>query len=192
MEECINFCLHKGGIFPSIALFTKTGDRIGQSKDASKITEGGSYSVTISHDQNDKSPESAEYIMLSTVSPNAVCISAIYITDAATSYSWYGDYGHACGQSWFISDKIIGDQGKTPSCVWLDSDGTDNDNAQAMSFHLLDTIPSYDRLYQYNQTWAGDLMCKSTPRFSFWGKLLPDSRIPVFDPPLVYNHDSGK
>jgi hypothetical protein len=33
-------------------------------------------------------------------------------------------------------------------------------------------------------------MCRSTARFSYWGDLLPDSRIPFFNPKLEYEIDS--
>jgi hypothetical protein len=36
-----------------------------------------------------------------------------------------------------------------------------------------------------------DALCKSTPRFSFWGNLLPDGVIPFFKPLLQYNGDNG-
>ncbi|CAG8955650.1 hypothetical protein HYFRA_00009604 [Hymenoscyphus fraxineus] len=36
-----------------------------------------------------------------------------------------------------------------------------------------------------------DSLCKSTPRFAFWGNLLPDSIIPFFNPPLIYKGDNG-
>ncbi|KAI1453698.1 hypothetical protein F4805DRAFT_442525 [Annulohypoxylon moriforme] len=75
-----------------------------------------------------------------------------------------------------------------PKCVWLDGDHTNKINAKSMSWHINDMVPSHDKIKMYNSN--TDYLCKSTPRFSFWGDLLPDSSIPFFKPRLQYNPDS--
>ncbi|MBE3050413.1 hypothetical protein IMZ48_49550 [Candidatus Bathyarchaeota archaeon] len=101
-----------------------------------------------------------------------------------------GDIGYQCGMSWGLSQRDIGEKHTRPKCVWLDNDGTNDINAQAMSFHIPDMVANPDRLTQYNEN--PNSLCKSTPRFSFWGDLLPDSQIPIFIPELEYEKDSSK
>lgn len=128
--------------------------------------------------------------MLSNPDDDAVCISAIYITDSKVNTVWMGDIGYQCGMSWGLSQRDIGEKHTRPKCVWLDNDGTNDINAQAMSFHIPDMVANPDRLTQYNEN--PNSLCKSTPRFSFWGDLLPDSQIPIFIPELEYEKDSSK
>ncbi|KAJ8106598.1 hypothetical protein ONZ43_g7013 [Nemania bipapillata] len=180
-----------GGAVPSIALWNENGDRLGQYKRTSnKYKEGHDGTIMIEHDQTTGgSAQQTAYIMLSNVDVDAICISAIYITDAKLNTVFFGDIGQLCGMSWGISNRDIGDEHMRPKCVWLDGDGTNGINAQAMSFHLPDVVGNPDRLAQYQE--RRDTLCNSTPRFSFWGDLLPDSEIPFFDPQLQYQTDSS-
>ncbi|KAI9157914.1 Ankyrin-3 [Paramyrothecium foliicola] len=177
-----------GGNVPHIALWNEEGKRLGKhDPKRTKKEEGGDYTVAIPHDLGPEE-DPAGYIMLSNFENDAVCISAIYITDDHLSTVWFGDYGKKCGMSWGISKEEIGSDRITPDCVWLDGDNTDGLNARAMSFHIKDMVGSFDRAEQYEN--IPETMCGSTPRFSFWGSLFPDSWIPFFDPPLAYEEDS--
>lgn len=129
------------------------------------------------------------YVMLSTMSNDAICISAISVMGQKIQGNFFGDIGFKCGMSWFPSDNAIGSDFQKPRCVWLDADHSTKINARAVSFHLNDMNPNQDKMEQYNQNM--DTLCKSTPRFSFWGDLLPNAIVPFFNPPLKYTGDNG-
>lgn len=122
------------------------------------------------------------YVMLSQQEYDAICISSIQVSNGVISGTWYGNTGHMCGMDWFLSSRRLGESFVTPECVWLDADHTDGLKAKALSFHLNDMIASSDKLDMYTKN--EDYICKSTPRFSWWGNLLPDGIIPFFTPPL--------
>lgn len=129
------------------------------------------------------------YVMLSTLSNDAICIASIAVTGAKIQGNFFGDTGYMCGMSWFPSDNAIGSDFTKPRCVWLDADHTNKINARAVSFHLNDMQPDSDKMAEYQQN--QDTLCKSSPRFSFWGNLLPDGIPPFFSPPLKYTGDNG-
>ncbi|KAI8946966.1 hypothetical protein F4801DRAFT_562368 [Xylaria longipes] len=179
-----------GGAMPNIAIWNERGNRLGQYRRTSRhIDEGSDEVINIAHDQFSEGAQQATYIMLSNPDADAVCISALYITDTRVNTAVFGDVGQLCGMSWSISQRDIGDSHMRPKCVWLDGDGTEGINSQAMSFHLGDLVANQDRLKQYQE--RQDTLCGSTPRFAFWGNLAPNSQIPIFDPPLQYEVDSS-
>ncbi|KAI0967021.1 hypothetical protein F4678DRAFT_465826 [Xylaria arbuscula] len=178
------------GAMPNIAIWNEDGERLGQYKRSSrKVKEGQDEVISITHNEGAHRAEQATYIMLSNPDDDAVCISGIYITDTKVNTVFFGDVGKLCGMSWGISNRDVGDEHTRPKCVWLDGDGTNGINAQAMSFHIPDVVANPDRLQQYKE--RQDTLCKSTPRFSFWGNLSPQSVIPFFEPPLEYETDSS-
>lgn len=127
--------------------------------------------------------------MVSQLSDDAICVAAITVANNKISGSFFGDTGFKCGQSWFPSDNRIGSDFWKPKCVWLDGNHDNGINARALSFHLNDMQPNDEKMEQYYNNI--DTLCKSTPRFSFWGNLLPDGRIPFFNPKLEYKDDNG-
>jgi hypothetical protein len=129
------------------------------------------------------------YVMLSTMSDNAICITAISVVGQKIQGNFVGDIGYKCGMSWFPSDNAIGSDFTKPRCVWLDANHSYGLNARAISFHLNDLVPNADKTAQYQENI--DTLCKSTPRFSFWGDLLPDGIPPFFKPQLKYTGDNG-
>lgn len=175
-----------GGNVPHIAVWNKDGVRSGQyhpnKKD--KIEEGVDRTIEVRHDQNGNGPDDPYYVMLSNLGNDAICIAAVAVTNSKIAATFVGDTGHRCGQSWFLSEnKMFGDFQK-PKCVWLDADHSNGINARALSFHVNDMSFTNERFEQFqNNT---DYLCKSTPRFSFWGNLLPDGIIPFFEPKLEY------
>jgi hypothetical protein len=169
------------------------GQRIGQYKPGKGChikTSEVSEVWNIKHKQTKPAMSQADaaYIMLSTTSNDAICIASISVQGQVVSSNFFGDIGYKCGMSWFLSDRNVADYTK-PRCVWLDADHTNKINARALSFHLQDMVPKDDKLAQYKQN--SDTLCKSTPRFSFWGNLLPDGVIPFFEPPLRYTGENG-
>jgi hypothetical protein len=176
------------GHVPHIALWNENAERLGQwNPKGKKKGKGEGITVAVEHNQGPEE-DPAGYILLSNLEHDAICISAIFITDDHVSTTFFGDYGAKCGQSWHLSNEEIGPERKTPKCVWLDGDNSNGLNAQAMSFHIKDMVANPDRVQQYND--VPDTMCRSTARYSFWGDLLPNSWLPFFDPPLEYEQDS--
>ncbi|KAH5528916.1 hypothetical protein HBI29_009080 [Parastagonospora nodorum] len=183
-----------GGGCPHVALWDDFGERIGQyspSKGCRVHTNNVGEVWNIEHKQTVPSMSQADpyYVMLSTTSKNAICISAISVVGQKIQGNFFGDIGSMCGMTWFLSDNAIGSDFSKPRCVWLDADHSNGINARALSFHLNDMVPNPDKTEEYQQDM--DMLCKSTPRFSFWGDLLPDGRIPFFKPPLQYTGDNG-
>jgi hypothetical protein len=127
--------------------------------------------------------------MISQLSDNAICVAGVMVANNKISGAFYGDTGYKCGQTWFASSNRIGAEFETPRCVWLDANHDNGINARALSFHLNDMAGNQGKLKQYDENL--DSLCKSTPRFSFWGNLLPDSVIPFFNPPLKYKDGNG-
>ncbi|KAK8102550.1 hypothetical protein PG984_015696 [Apiospora sp. TS-2023a] len=177
-----------GGHWPSVALWNEEGQRIGQGKVGWGDNAGASIDMEIKHEQGAKTGNQAAYVLLSNVDNDAICISAVYITETKTTTTWFGDVGKPCGMSWYQSNRRVGESGQMPACVWLDNDGSEGINSQALSFHIPDMIANDDRVAQFGEDI--DSLCKSTPRFSFWGDLEADSLIPFFDPPLEYETDA--
>lgn len=178
----------QGGHWPSVALWSEEGQRIGQGKVNWGDKPGASIDMEIKHEQGAKTGNQAAYIMLSNMDDDAICISAVYITEPRTTTTWFGDVGKRCGMSWYQSNRRVGEAGQTPACVWLDNDGSAGVNSQALSFHVPDMVANADRVAQFGADI--DSLCRSTPRFSFWGDLAADSVVPFFDPPLEYEADA--
>ncbi|KAK2599123.1 hypothetical protein QQS21_005384 [Conoideocrella luteorostrata] len=180
-----------GGNVPHIALWDDDGNRIGQyhAGKKEKIGDGDVKTILVTHSQNNNKQADPYYVMLSNFENDAICIAAVNVANQKISGTFFGDTGYMCGQDWFLSDNKIGSNFQKPKCVWLDGDHTNDINARALSFHLNDLAPSADKLAQYQA--MPKTICQSTPRFSFWGNLLPDGIIPFFKPKLEYKDDSA-
>jgi hypothetical protein len=177
-----------GGNVPHIALWDDEGVRIGQyHPDAHSYIDGKGdpTSIAVVHNQNGGQKADPYYIMLSNLGNDAICLSAVTVGNGKVSATLYGDTGQRCGQSWFPSKNPIGNGFYKPKCVWLDGDHSNGINARAISFHVNDMAPNEDKIKEYQNN--PDTLCHSTPRFSFWGNLLPDGIIPFFEPRLKYN-----
>ncbi|KAK2016233.1 hypothetical protein LZ32DRAFT_525317, partial [Colletotrichum eremochloae] len=119
---------------------------------------------------------------------DAVCLSAVQVSNGKLSAVFFGDMGAYCGQSWFLSRRRLDRNLPHPKCVWMDADATVGFNAQAMTFHLPDLLGTPEKVKMYREN--KDYMCKSTPRFAYWPRLLPGAEIPIFKPPLEYIPDA--
>ncbi|PSK59393.1 CAAX prenyl protease 1 [Elsinoe australis] len=182
-----------GGPAPHVALWDDNGSRIGQytpgKKD--KIDQGSVKDIVIDHTQTvpKYSQADPQYVMVSLNSDDAICISVIAVANKKIDGTFLGDIGAKCGQTWFESENPVGNKDEKPKCVWLDGNHDNGINARALSFHLRDLAPVDAKLAQYKDN--PDTLCKSTPRYSFWGDLLPNGIPPFFDPPLKYNDGNG-
>ena len=181
-----------GGNVPHIAVWDDDGHRIGQyHPNAGERIKAGDYSnpIVISNTQNGGEQADPYYVMLSNLENDAICIAAITVANQKVQATFYGDTGYRCGQSWFLSQNKIGSNFQKPKCVWLDADHSSDINARALSFHLNDMSAGPDKLAEYQK--MPETLCHSTPRFSFWGNLLPNGVIPFFKPKLEYKVDSS-
>ncbi|CCF43021.1 hypothetical protein CH063_12843 [Colletotrichum higginsianum] len=188
-----------GGKIPHIALWDDYGNRIGQFRPGKNQKMGAGSKgdkkgrIVVKHNQNGNRGADPSYIMLSNHDEDAICISSITVSNGGATSTFYGDTGRICGQSWYYSDRELGETNFKTSCVWLDGDHTGGINAKAMSFHLNDLAPTKSKLDLYSRypEKGYPYLCQSTPRFSIWGNLLPDGWIPFFDPPLRYTRDGA-
>lgn len=182
----------QGGFFPHMNVWNEQGQRLGEATPDYKLGAGDHQPIKIKHNfaGDESTGSTASYILVSNPDVDAICVSAIIIRDENLETAWFGDIGKHCGYSWGISDRDIGEEHYRPSCMWLDDDGTNGINSQALSFHIPDMVANNQRLVQYSE--YPDTLCKSTPRMSNWGNLDATSQIPMFDPPLLYKTDPGK
>lgn len=155
------------------------------------MKQGDVKNIVVEHSQTQPKNSQADpyYVMLSQLDNDAICIAAVLVGNSKISGAFYGDTGYKCGQSWFASENRIGSSFEAPRCVWLDANHDNGINARAISFHLNDMQPNEDKMQQYYENL--DTLCKSTPRFSFWGNLLPDAIPPMFKPRLKYKDGNG-
>jgi hypothetical protein len=128
--------------------------------------------------------------LISQLSDDAICLASVAVSGASIQGTFFGDVGYMCGQSWFHSNKALGSDFAIPKCVWLDGNHDGGINARAISFHLNDLAGDPDKIAQYQEN--RDTLCKSSPRFSYWGNLLPDGTPTFFKPKLQYIGDNGR
>ncbi|KAI1140155.1 hypothetical protein F5Y05DRAFT_424086 [Hypoxylon sp. FL0543] len=183
-----------GGNVPHVAIWDQDGNRLGQVNPGKKAkidqnNDPKQGRIEVMYNQNGGGYVDPGYILLSQQENDAICIASVQVSNGAISSTFYGDTGYSCGQSWFYSSREFGDQLIMPKCVWLDGDHTNKINAKSISWHINDLVPTDDKIAMFNSN--PDYLCKSTPRFSFWGDLLPDSLIPFFEPQLEYNRDAA-
>ncbi|KAK2029583.1 hypothetical protein LX32DRAFT_718446 [Colletotrichum zoysiae] len=182
-----------GGHEPTIELLDDKGLLVGTriSRDHNTISKNNNlddHIIKIMHDKHENPMETPKYVTLYQWSKDAVCISAIQISNGKLSAVLFGDVAARCGQSWFLSRRRLDRNLPHPKCVWLDADHTVNFNARTMSFHLPDFIGTPDKVKMYRE--KKDYMCKSVPRLAFWMNLWEGSEIPIFKPPLEYLPDA--
>ncbi|OHF03852.1 hypothetical protein CORC01_00714 [Colletotrichum orchidophilum] len=162
---------------------TNRDDRIERNNDL----DGSIYKIE--HNVHKDKMTTPKYIAINQWSSDAVCVSAIQVSNGKLSSVFYGDLGAYCGQSWFFSRRRLDEKLMHPKCVWLDEDHTVGFNARAISFHINDMLGTPDKVKMYQEN-SRDYLCKSTPRFSFWYQLRPGANLPIFNPPLEYERDA--
>jgi hypothetical protein len=186
--------INAGGSVPHVAFWDVNGGRIAQYKgDANgHLDENYDWSTSISNDQTE--PQGAarqpEYISVVAEESDAICISYIYASGNGAQYAWYGDMGYTCNADWYPSNFTVADGHYQPKCVWIDSDHSQGLRFQGLSLHFPDFTASQTG-QQNEYTNNLDTLCKSDPRMAFWPDIVPDSVVPFFSPPLLYNTDGS-
>lgn len=183
-----------GGHQPQMELYDDLGAMIGHRmmKDGDRIGQNNNLDDSIykiEHNVHVDKMTTPRYIVINQWSSDAICVSAIQVSNGKLSSVFYGDLGALCGQSWFFSRRRLDAKLMHPKCVWLDEDHTIGFNARAMSFHLNDMLGTPDKVKMYKEN-PQEYLCKSTPRFSFWYQLRPGAHLPVFNPPLEHERDA--
>lgn len=180
---------NQGGSVPHIALWDDHGHRIGQYKGNRNghLDMGSVTDFNIEHSQTvpQFTNAQAEYVMLSMMERDAICISYISVTwPGGVNYMFFGDVGYKCGADWYYSDLIVSADRYTPKCIWLDQDHTNGLHHQGMGIHISDFLATPARLEEYQN--IPDAMCKSTPRFQMYPNILPDQWHSFYLPPLKF------
>lgn len=190
----INGDFNAGGSVPHVAFWDVNGGRIAQYKgdENGHLNQNYDWTQSVDNDQTDPqgAPRQPEYVSVVAQETDAICISYIYASGNGAQYAWYGDMGYTCDADWYPSNFTVGDGHYQPKCVWIDSDHTNGLKARGLSLHFPDftaSQPGQQNEYNNNK----DTLCKSDPRMGFWPDILPDSIIPFFSPPLIYNPDGS-
>ncbi|KAK4457041.1 hypothetical protein QBC42DRAFT_279985 [Cladorrhinum samala] len=110
-----------GGDLPDIRLFNEAGKFLGMAADPGGVGDGATGEVKVDHIGD--SGQQAAYALFS-ANNNAICIASASITwPNGDNYGWVGDWGQACGGSWFYSNVFIKGSGYKPNCLWIDGNG---------------------------------------------------------------------
>ncbi|KAK4159051.1 hypothetical protein QBC43DRAFT_362692 [Cladorrhinum sp. PSN259] len=110
-----------GGDLPDVRLFNEAGAFLGITADPGDIKDGTTAEIKINH--NDDSGQQAAYALFS-ANNNAICIASASITwPNGDEYGWVGDWGAACGGSWYFSNVFIQGSNHKPNCLWIDGNG---------------------------------------------------------------------
>lgn len=181
------------GVQPAINLYDDNGYLLGHRSNregyrVDKSNDLDKHIYKIEHNAHKNKMETPKYVVVNQWSSDAICLSALQVSNGRLSAVFYGDLGAFCGQSWYFSRRRLSDKLPHPKCVWIDEDHTADFNARAISFHLNDMLGTPDKVVMYREN-PEEYLCKSTPRFAFWKNLLPDSHVPIFRPPLQYERD---
>jgi hypothetical protein len=184
-----------GGAVPAISIWNEEGARLGQympSKNE-KIAAGTSNHKPINVLQNQGATGQPEYIQLTTVNNDAICITYVTVSGNGVSWTWMGDIGYTCNGDWYPSVAKFGSDNYQPKCTWIDADHSDNLRFIAMSMHMPDFNGDSALISEYNEN--HDYLCNSKARFMQWGKLTTNpgynQEPPMFKPPLQYNDDGS-
>ena len=183
----------KAGSVPAVSLFDANGYRMGQAipGKTEKIQPGTADQIPISVGSAGGQPE---YLQLTTMCKDAICINHVGVSGAGVEWVWTGDIAYTCGGDWYPSTAKFGTDTATPKCAWLDADHSDRLRFIAMSMHMPDFNGDQGLADEYTQ--HKENLCNSKARFMQWGKLFTNpgqnSVPPIFNPPLQYNSDGSE
>ncbi|KAI9701956.1 MAG: hypothetical protein M1836_001300 [Candelina mexicana] len=183
------------GNTPTVAIWDKYGQRVGQSKntehigsthkkyDAAKakqvtVKEKEVIPLSIKNDQMQNIGQvNPAYLFLAAWENDAPCVAAVSASGNGVTWNWFGDIAVQCpGTQWYNSDKIVGDGVYRPKCVWLDRDYSKGIWNRGLSLHMQDFSATEARKEQYTK--YPDTLCKSAKRMTFWHDVEPDFDLP--------------
>lgn len=184
-----------GGAVPAISIWNEQGSRLGQymPDKGYKIGAGTSNAKPISISQDQGASGQPEYVQLTMVNDDAMCITYVTVAGNGVSWTWMGDMGYTCGGDWYPSKAKFGTDNYQPRCAWLDANHSDDLRFIAMSMHMPDFNGDSALIDEYNEN--TDNLCNSKARFMQWGELQVNPGYnqipPMFNPPLEYNADGS-
>lgn len=145
----------------------------------------------------------ATYVSVSAGGNDATCISSISVAwpDGSDAKVWLGDIGYGCaddihGPWWQNSNNQTGSDPEQKSrCIWIDGDGTDGIQTEAIALHIADfgrtgnTVQSPDgtTTNAISKKWRDnrDLICKAVARMDFPTTTYSKDVYPlIYQPPL--------
>lgn len=110
-----------GGDLPDVRLWNEGGDFLGISADPGDIDDGSTKEFKVNHKGNNG--QQATYALFS-ANDNAICVAYVSITwPDGNEYGWIGDWGRACGSTWYFSSLYIKGTDHQPDCMWIDANG---------------------------------------------------------------------
>ena len=110
-----------GGDLPDVRLFNEAGKFLGISADPGDIGDGSTAEIKVKH--NNDNGQQAAYALFS-ANDNAICITSLAITwPNGDQYGWVGNWGRACGASWYFSNVFLQGSDFKPDCMWIDGNG---------------------------------------------------------------------
>lgn len=147
---------NEGSDLPDVRLFSEAGQFLGMAVDSGSVDEGGfgEVKVQIARTGNGKQPTYA----LFSASDAAICIAYASMTwPSGDRYAFDGDWGKACGNSWYYSNHYLTPAKKSPTCTWIDP----------VNAHMLNLFALPDRIQQsINHCWARVMNTKRNPEHS--------------------------
>ena len=177
---------------PGLNLYDGRGKLIGYTfgtKD--KISEGGACDILVPYDDKSRNKENPEYISVVNGGYDALCIAYITVHPPIQDpIVWTGTLGAMCGADWYHSKLWTRSARRIqPKCIWIDRGRDSNIQFEGFGMHIYDFRTSEERAKEYNDNI--DLMCKSSPRFRMYEKMISADPIPFFSPGLDYDPDRG-
>ena len=123
-----------GGDIPKVFTYNERGDYMGESSRSSfdiffgindKVETGSFVDVEVPID-TDNVGQQATYALFK-AGNDAVCVAYAAITwPDGTNYAWSGDWGKACGATWYWSNIYMDGSDNNNldnTCIWIDADG---------------------------------------------------------------------
>lgn len=110
-----------GGDLPDIRVWNDLGKFVGMTADPGSVNDGNVGQAHVEH-------ENQGVYSLFSANDNAICVAWVTSTwsdeRGGNKYAVSGDYGWACGGSWYESHMYTNsDKSYQPKCFWIDADG---------------------------------------------------------------------
>ncbi|KAJ5794804.1 hypothetical protein N7457_001403 [Penicillium paradoxum] len=110
-----------GGDLPDIRVWNEVGSFVGMKADPGSVNNGNLGEVSIDH-------ENQGVYSLFSANNDAICVAWVTTTwsddRGGNRYAVSGDYGEACGGTWFESHMYPNsNEDYQPKCFWIDKDG---------------------------------------------------------------------
>jgi hypothetical protein len=155
-----------GGDLPDVRLFNEAGEFLGISVNPGTVEAGNTAEIRVEHTNNaNTNGQQAAYALFS-ANDNSICVASVSITwPNGDQYGWLGDWGQACGGTWYFSNVFIKGSDYKPNCLWIDASGDQPQTGFQVHFpdfvskNENDPVPKRDDINYY---------CNSGPPFKLY------------------------